>query len=236
MRKPAAYETHIAHAYEYRAADSLIHNMGVGWKLALGCLMGFATLVAREPWALAGLISLNLAYYLMAKLRLSELWRDLRFFLIQMAIIIALYVAKFGVADGVWPGTRTALQILLFFLPGVVFLRTTQSSQMIEGLRRILPEGFAFVVFTSFRFVPFFARELREITMAQRLRGAPLAPRQLLNPLNWKEAFGCLMIPLVVRALKTAREAALSAEARGFGYQPTLKQKQQMERCREESM
>ena len=41
--------------------------------------------------------------------------------------------------------------------------------------------------------------------------------RQCLNPLNWKDLFSCLAIPMVVRALKTANEAALSAEARGFG-------------------
>ena len=220
MRKPVFAEAPAGHAYQYRSTDSPLHRMPAGWKLLVGCLMSLAAFVAREPWALAGLISLNLAFYLFARLRLAELWRDLRFFLIQTIIVITLYIVRFGVSDGLWPGTRTSMQILLFFLPGAIILRTTQSSQMVRGLRRILPASLAFVVFTSLRFIPFFARELREITMAQRLRGAPLAPRQLINPLNWSEAFRCLTIPLVVRALKTAREAALSAEARGFGYEP----------------
>jgi energy-coupling factor transporter transmembrane protein EcfT len=115
-----------------------------------------------------------------------------------------------------WPGIRTALQILLFFMPGIVFLRTTQSSQIMRDLRRILPVRFSFLIVTSLRFVPFFARELHEIAMAQRLRGARLNPRQFINPRSWKDFLNCLMIPLIVRALKTANEAALSAEARAF--------------------
>jgi len=216
MSKHAGIETPAGHAYQYVAIDSPVHKMGAGWKLIIGCLTSFAAFAAREPWALIGLVIINVTFYLLAGLRLRDLWRDLRFFVIQMAIVIILYVIRFGLHDGLWPGMRTSLQILLFFMPGVIFVRTTQSSQMIRGLRRILPAHLAFVVFTSLRFVPFFTRELREIAMAQRLRGAPLAPRQIINPLNWKEAFDCLTIPLLVRAMKTAREAALSAESRGF--------------------
>ena len=230
VREPLA-----VHAYQYRAVDSPIHRMPAGWKLAIGCVLSFAAFAAREPWILAVLAVLNLVYYLLARLRLSDLWRDIRFFLMQMAIIIVLYIIRFGLADGIWPGVRTGFQILFFFMPGAVLLRTTQSSDMIRGLRRILPESLAFVIFTSLRFVPYFARELREIIMAQRLRGAPLAPRQLINPLNWGEAFHCLTIPLVVRALKTAREAALSAEARGFGYKPEDKGEYAISSCRENS-
>ena len=52
--------------------------------------------------------------------------------------------------------------------------------------------------------------------MAQRLRGARIAPRQLLNPFNWGDLVRCLLLPLMVRALQTAQEAADSAQARGF--------------------
>jgi energy-coupling factor transport system permease protein len=179
--------------------------------------MSVSAFAASRPWILVGLLGLNIACYSLARLRLAELWRDIRFFLYQTLIVTGIFLLRFGIADGLWPGVRTGLQILLFFMPTAVFLRTTQSSQMIRGLRRILPDRLSFVVFTSLRFLPFFARELREIAMAQRLRGAPLTGRLLLNPKNWKDFFHCLMVPLVIRALKTANEAALSAEARGFG-------------------
>jgi energy-coupling factor transporter transmembrane protein EcfT len=90
-----------------------------------------------------------------------------------------------------------------------------------HGLRRILPYRLAFLVATSLRFVPFFAREIHEIAVAQRLRGANLTARALVNPLCWKDLFFCLLVPILVRAMKTADEAALSAEARGFGTRRT---------------
>ena len=45
--------------------------------------------------------------------------------------------------------------------------------------------------------------------------------RALANPLCWKDLFFCLLVPILVRAMKTADEAALSAETRGFGTRRT---------------
>lgn len=204
-------------AFQYRSADSPVHRLGTGWKLGLVVLMGAAAIAARELWALCGLLALNLIFYLLAGLKWCELWRDLRFFVAQTVIVVGLYMIRDGISDGLWPGLRTGARILLFFMPSIILLRTTQSTRMMQDLKRFLPDRLAFIVFTSLRFVPFFARELREIAMAQRLRGAHLAPRRLVNPRNWGDLLHCLMLPLIVRAIKTANEAALSAEARGFG-------------------
>ena len=205
---------------QFRAVDSPIHRLGAGSKLAIGTSLSAAAVLAHEPWSLGAVLALNGAYYFGARLTLSDLWRDTRYLLVQMGIVVLLHGARFGVPEGLWPGLRIALQIALFFVPGVVFLRTTQASQMMRGLRKVLPYRLSFLVFTSFRFVPLFARELRQIAMAQRLRGARLGARDLLDPRSWRDAFHCLMIPLLVRALKAADEAALSAEGRGFGVRP----------------
>lgn len=202
---------------QYLVADSPVHRLGAGPKLLIGTLLCAAAVIAQEPWSLGLVLGLNALYYFGARLTILDLWRDTRYLLFQMLFIMGLYLFRYGYPAGIWPGMRIALQIALFFIPGIVFLRTTQASQMMAGLSRVLPYRLSFLVFTSFRFVPLFAREIREITMAQRLRGARLAPRDLLNPANWSDVFHCLMIPLIVRALKTADEAALSAEARGFG-------------------
>jgi energy-coupling factor transport system permease protein len=205
---------------QYRAVDSPVHRLGAAAKLCIGALLCAAAVVARAPWALAALAAANAAYYLGARLTLSDLWRDTRYLFAQMAIILGLYALRDGLAGGLWPGLRIALQIFLFFVPGIVFLRTTRASEMMRGLARVLPYRISFLVFTSVRFVPLFAREMGEIATAQRLRGARLAPRDLLDPRSWRDAFHCLMIPLLVRALRTADEAALSAEAREFGVRP----------------
>lgn len=205
---------------QFLVADSPVHRLGAGLKLLIGTLLCAAAVIAQQPWSLGLVLGLNALYYFGARLSIFDLWRDTRYLLFQMGIIMAMYLFRYGYPAGVWPGLRIALQIALFFIPGIVFLRTTQATQMMAGLNRILPYRLSFLVFTSFRFVPLFAREIREITMAQRLRGARLAPRDLINPTNWNDIFHCLMIPLIVRALKTADEAALSAEARGFGIRP----------------
>ncbi len=208
------------YACQYMAVDSFVHRLGAGAKLLIGTLLGAAAVLAQEPWSLGAVLALNAGYYFGARLTLSGLWRDTRYLLVQAVIIVGLYAARYGVPAGLWPGLRIALQIGLFFVPGIVFLRTTQASQMMRGLGRVLPYRLSFLVFTSFRFVPLFAREIRQIAMAQRLRGARLSGVDLLNPHNWRDMFHCLMIPLLVRALKTADEVALSAEGRGFGIRP----------------
>jgi energy-coupling factor transport system permease protein len=208
------------YAFQYRAVDSPVHRMGAGWKLLLGTALCAAAIGASNPLLLAALLVVNACYYFLARLSVAELARDLWFFLIQMAVVIALYMMRYGIPEGIWPGVRTSLRILLFFLPGIILLRTTRISQMMYSMRKILPYRLAFLVFTSLRFIPFFAREVSEIAMAQRLRGARLAPRELLNPRNWPDLLNCLLLPLIIRALKTADEAALSAEARGFGSYP----------------
>ena len=135
----------------------------------------------------------------------------------QAVLITGLYCMLSGVAKGLWPGIRQSVQIILFYIPGAVLLRTTRTGDMMRGLRRVVPYRLSFLVFVSIRFVPFFLRELDEIMAAQRLRGARLLPRQLLAPRNWGDLFHCLLLPLMVRALKTADDVSLSAEAREFG-------------------
>ncbi len=205
------------YACQYRAADSPVHRLPAGWKMLLSTVLSVCILVTREPAPLLLITALCFAYYFFAGLTLSDLWRDTRIFLIQFCILLALFLYQYGYPDGIWPGVRTSIQIVLFFIPGIVFLRTTQVSSMMKGLRGIVPHRVLFLLFTSLRFVPFFARETQEITMAQRLRGARLSPCDIRRTVFWRDLFSCIILPLLVRALKTADEAALSAEARGMG-------------------
>ena len=205
---------------QYRPGNSPVHRLGPGWKLFLGALLGVAAIGAHRPWSLGVVLCLNLAYYFIAGLSFADLWRDTRYLLLQALIILFLYGARYGVPAGLWPGMRIALQIGLFFIPGVVFIRTTRASRMMESLRTIFPYRISFLIYTSMRFVPLLAREMGDIRMAQRLRGARLSFQDLLNPFNWSDAFNCLMIPLLVRALRISDEASLSAQARGFGRAP----------------
>ncbi len=206
-----------SYACQYVTSNSPVHCLGAGWKIAVSTVLSALAVGARNPGGLLALVVVTLAYYFAARLTLRDLWRDIRFFVFQAAIVIVLYCLLHGVKQGIWPGIRTSVQIILFYIPGAVLLRTTRTGEMMRGLRKVIPYRLAFLVFVSIRFVPFFSRELQEIAAAQRLRGARLLPRQLLNPRNWRDLFHCLFLPLMVRALKTADDVSLAAEARDFG-------------------
>ncbi len=205
------------YACQYMTHDSPVHRLGVGWKIAISTVLSALAVGARTPGELLALVLVTLAYYFAARLTPFDLWRDTRFFVFQALLVTGLYCLIHGVAGGLWPGIRTSVQIILFYIPGAVLIRTTRTGDMMRGLRKVVPYRLSFLVFVSIRFVPFFLRELDEIMAAQRLRGARLLPRQLMNPRNWGDLFHCLLLPLMVRALKTATDVSLSAEAREFG-------------------
>ncbi len=207
------------HACRYVQADSPVHRLHAAAKLALALALVLAAVLARPLGLLLALFALDCGLYLLARLGPGELWRDLRWLLLNLALVVALYALRYGWPQGLLPGASTGLKVLLFFLPGALFIRTTQMASLGRELRWLLPRPLSFLLFTSLRFVPFFARELREIAMAQRLRGARLAPRQLADPRNWGDVVRCLLLPLMVRALQTAQDAADSAQARGFSLQ-----------------
>jgi len=207
------------YACQYMTHDSPLHRLGVGWKLAVCTLLSALAVGVRTPTELLALVVATLIYYFAARLTPFDLWRDTRFFVFQALIVIVLYCLHSGLPKGLWPGFRTSVQVILFYIPGAVLMRTTRSGDMMRGLRRVVPYRLSFLVFVSIRFVPFFLRELDEIMAAQRLRGARLLPRQLLDPRNWGDLFHALLLPLMVRALKTADDVSLSAEARSFGIQ-----------------
>lgn len=195
---------------------SPLHRLGAGWKIAFSTLLSACAIGVRSPEGLLALVLVTLGYYALARLTLYDLWRDIRLLAWQAVVVVAAYCAIHG-GGGLLPGVRTCAQIMVFYLPGAVFLRTTSTRVAMAGLRRVIPYRLSFLVATSIRFVPFFMRELEEIAAAQRLRGARLLPRQQLDPRNWPDLFRCLLLPLMVRALKTAEEVSQSAEARGFG-------------------
>lgn len=205
------------YACQYLSHESLVHRLGAGWKIAVCTLLSALAVGVRTPLELLALVAVSLGYYFTARLTPFDLWRDIRFFVFQAVIVIGLYCLHSGPSKGFWPGIRTSVQVILFYIPGAVLLRTTRTADMMRGLRRIVPYRVSFLVFVSIRFVPFFLRELDEIMAAQKLRGARLLPRQLLDPRNWGDLFHCLLLPLMVRALKTADDVSLSAEAREFG-------------------
>jgi len=203
------------HAFHYRDTGSPLHQLRGGWKLLGVALAGAAAVSAREPVSLVILLAVLAAGYRLARLTLAEFWQDARWLAMQGALVVGLYLLRDG-PGGASAGLRTATQLGLFFLPGALLLRTTPSAQILDAIRGRLPRRLAFGLATSLRLLPAFARELHEIWMAQRLRGAHLSPREIWRPRAWRDWVACVGLPLTVRAIRMAEEAALAAEVRGL--------------------
>jgi energy-coupling factor transporter transmembrane protein EcfT len=203
-------------AFHYRDTGSPLHRIGAGWKLPL--LLGASALaiLARDPVQLVLLLALLLAGYRVARLSPAELWQDTRWLAAQGLLIVLLSTLRDG-AEGIARGGQVALRIALFFLPAALALRTTPIRAWLDAARRVLPPRLSFGLAASVRFAPYFARELHEIVGAQRLRGARLAPGDLWRPTAWRDWTLCVGVPLAVRVIHAANEAALAAEIRGIG-------------------
>lgn len=201
---------------QFRSGDSPLHRLGAGWKLLAATAIGALAIGLDELTLLVGLGVLVASGYAWARLSPAELWRDLRWLLLQGAIVVGLTVLVRGASA--WPaGVRTALQLLLAFLPAALVLRTTSSEGLLDLLRRWLPERIGFAFGTALRLVPVFARELGELVEMQRLRGARLRPGELWRPGAWRDWLACIALPMTVRTIELAEEAADAATLRGIG-------------------
>jgi energy-coupling factor transporter transmembrane protein EcfT len=203
-------------ALQFRSGRSPLHRVGAGWKLLAATAIAALAIGLDALPLLFGLAVLVASGYAWARLSPLDLWRDLRWLLVQGAIAFGLTLLVRG--GGAWvAGLRTALQLLLVFLPVALVLRTTSSEGLLDTLRRWMPERIGFALGAALRLVPVFARELGEMVEMQRLRGARLGPRDLGRPGAWRDWLACVALPMTVRAIELAQEAADAATLRGIG-------------------
>ncbi|MGH0036829.1 MAG: energy-coupling factor transporter transmembrane component T family protein [Myxococcota bacterium] len=200
----------------YRDTGSPVHRLGAGPKLVVAVSIPILALAWPHPAWLAALCLLVVGGYRAARLTGFELWQDARW-LVAQTILIAALAALGGGHAGIAVGLRAGVQIALCLLPGLLLLRTTPSGRLLDGAKRLLPGRWAFALTASLRFVPYFAREIHEIVTAQRLRGARLELRRAWDPRCWRDWLECVAVPVAVRAIHTAQEAAWAAEMRGLG-------------------
>jgi energy-coupling factor transport system permease protein len=159
---------------------------------------------------------LCIGLYVAARLGQRALAQDVFVVLLQAPLVIAVFVWRDGWA-GLHPASMVSSRLALASLPGLWMQRTTRVSDLSASLSRFLPSRLAFVVAMSLRFLPLLARDAQEIYLLQRLRGARLGARELVNPLRWGEACHCVAVPLLIRTIHLADEVAVAAIQRGLG-------------------
>lgn len=192
--------------------------ISAGPKLFICMALSICAFVTRTPLTLFILFLFNVGIFVGFRNGPITLRREIKVFCWQIIIITGLYVIRFGLKDGVIPGMLTSLQLFLAFFPGVIFIQTTPQTQIVMSLEKVMPYKAAFVVSTSIRFIPFMIREIKSIYEAQVFRGAKILPKDLINPLNWKDVIHCLLFPAIVQCMVAAGEIATAAKARNFGH------------------
>jgi len=196
-------------------------SISSGWLLLLCTLLSCGAFAARTPLILAGLSGANLALIgLLARNPWPLLQKSSVFFLWQGALVVLLYLLRFGGAQGILAGVLMAWQLYLAFWPGIIFMACSNPTETARTMGRFLSPRLAFVFAVCLRFIPRLLAEMREIREIQLLRGAKLLVRDLRKPTYWPDWFNCLLLPTLVRTLALADAIALAAKNRDFGLHP----------------
>lgn len=187
--------------------DSPLHRVRPLAKI-LG-LMGLCTgvFLVDAGWLVGALGAVVLAGYALAGLAARHAWAALRPALWVLAAIFAAQVWIAGPADAGFVVGRFGVLILAAALVTL----TTRSSELVDGIlaalhfapRWVPKRRIALAISLCLRFIPLVRSVLAEIRQAQQARGLD---RNL----------SAVLVPLVVRTLKTADEVAEAIYARSF--------------------
>jgi energy-coupling factor transport system permease protein len=191
-------------------------RLPIAINLALSLLLAALAVALRDPYLLAVLGVANLFYLILTQTGWKLLWKAGRLLLWQSALLLFLHYLRSG-PEGILPGLRISCQLLLAFVPGMIFLQSTSRSQLVQLINRFLPATAAFVLAASLHFLPLLLAEVKTIYQMQLLRGARIDRRDMCKPWCWPDWVTCLIVPCTVQALTLAGDIALAARARDFG-------------------
>jgi energy-coupling factor transport system permease protein len=198
-----------------------VRSIAVGAKLLGLTVLSFFAFGARTSVGLLWLSAINLALLLLFRFGFVFLRREIKVFLWQTAIIVSLYILRFGLIEGFKPGIMISWQLSLTYMPGVIFVKTTPQPRIVETFTAVAPYRAAFVVATCLKFIPLLLTEMRNIYEGQVFRGARILRKDLVNPCNWADIVFCLVLPIIIRSMTLAGEITLAAKARNFGLKKT---------------
>lgn len=195
--------------------------MPTGLMLSLCMVLSILAFGARTTELLVGLSGINLLLLLFFSQEPFRILKNSAILLVwQAAIIVVLYIIRFGVAEGIMPAGSVALQLFLAFWPGMIFMSANSQPRIVRTLAKVLPQRTAFVSATCLRFLPMLLAEMQQIREAQILRGARILFSDLKNPGYWLDWLRCLLIPTLIKTLSLADDIATAAMARDFGIHP----------------
>ncbi len=195
----------------YVHAASPIHRMRPGAKLLALILASALIMTVRDPLLLAAGLLVVLALFRVARLRLSLAWSQLR----PVSPVIALLVLVQCLSGDFVGAATAALRLSTLILFASLVSASTRVGDLIDTISRavrplaylgVSPTKIGLTISLALRFIPLIAEQLEEIREAQRARGL-------------ERSVFALIMPLMVRTLKTAAEIGDAIEARSFDPQ-----------------
>ena len=114
--------------------------------------------------------------------------------------------------EGLIYGAVQSLRFLSAIAAGMLIVLTTHPGDLLLAATRLkLPARFAFMLTVALRFLPLMIEETQRTLVAQQVRGV-----RLRGVRNTTRGLLRALVPLVVGALRRARQLALAAEARAY--------------------
>ena len=221
---------------EYLYKESPIHRLHPLSKLGFAAVIMIMAMLFTHPLYLLGVIALVMILSLVGKIL-----KDSAGYLITMAFFAAivlilqcLFVNKghvyFTVIPRGWPlaggwlpvshggllfGTAMALRVMAIVSVFPLIITTTQPRDMVMSLVETLkvPDDYAFMFTTAFRFIPVIISEVTIIYQAQLSRAYAV---EGWNPIKKIKAFAPIAFPIVFIAIEKADRLGLSMELRGY--------------------
>jgi biotin transport system permease protein len=192
----------------YLHRDSPVHALPAGLKMGALLAVSAALLLVSSPVPPLAALPVTLGLFALARLRPGEVLPLLRPLPWVLVPLLLLHGALSGWQDAVRLVARLTVLLLLATLVSL----TTRVSDQLEALGRALrplalvgvsPARLGLLLSLTLRFIPLVAEWTREVREAQRVRGLEHHPLALL-------------VPLLVKTLRTADALAEAIDARGF--------------------
>lgn len=121
--------------------------------------------------------------------------------------------------EGLAFGLTVCCRLLIPLIGFAILFATSSPATIVLGLVRIgVPYRVAFLVSSTFRYVPLLLDELAAMRDAQRLRGIDIDAMGFVRKLI---VTGRMLVPLIVASLRRAQQTEVALQARGFSVQPT---------------
>lgn len=190
----------------YVEGASPLHSLPAAVKLFFVTLLGTGVFLCEDLRILGGVLFGVVLLYLLARLSLGTLVRQLKF---TAPLLVIIFAVQWVVAD--WQiGLLIILRFAILILAASLVTLTTRTSDMVEALEQLLQPlrhvgvnvaKVSLCLSLTIRFIPVMARVTEQVREAQRARGL-------------ERSIIAVAMPAVIRLLRMSDEIAEAIEAR----------------------